>query len=180
LGVRTVAIDSDFRYPLSILAAIFGGGMSSRLFHEVREKRGLAYYVRTHSDYYQDCGTLVTMAGVDPKKATEAVSVIIDEYQKITKASNVSKEELTKAKEFLKGHLVLELEDSRSVAGFYAEQELLEKSLDNPDTVLAKIEKVTAEDIEEAAKKFLVKSTLNLAAIGNFEDGKELESLLKK
>ena len=170
IGVRTVPHGHKDRYPLSLLAAILGGGMSSRLFHEVREKRGLAYYVRSSSDHYQDCGSLVSMSGVDPKRVDEAIKVILGEYGKIRNSkSEIRNDELKKAKEFLKGHLVLELEDSRCVAGFYASQELLEDKVDNPEEVLAKIDRVTMDDVSRAAKKYLVEKTLNLAIIGDFD-----------
>lgn len=180
LGVRTVPISSPKRYPLSVLSAILGGGMSSRLFHEVREKRGLAYYVRSSSDEYHDVGTLVSTAGIDPKRVLEAVEVMVAEYSKVAQgAMNLTDEELKKAKEFLKGHLVLDLEDSRSVAGFYAHQELLEDKIENPDDVVAEIEKITKDDVEAVGKEFFKEETLNLALIGNFADGQKLESLLK-
>ena len=180
LGVRTVSINSPKRYPLSVLSAILGGGMSSRLFHEVREKRGLAYYVRSSSDEYADVGTLVSTAGIDPKRVLEAVEVMVGEYSKVSRGDMVlTDEELTKAKEFLKGHLVLDLEDSRSVSGFYAHQELLEEKIENPNDVLVQIDKVTKEDVEAVGKEFFKEETLNLALIGNFADGQKLESLLK-
>jgi len=170
IGVRTVSQSHKDRYPLSLLAAILGGGMSSRLFHEVREKRGLAYYVRSSSDHYQDCGNLVTTSGVDPKRVDEAITVILEEYNKVSSIKyEVSSKELNKAKEFLKGHLVLELEDSRSVAGFYGSQELLEDKVDNPEEVLAKIDRVSLEDVARVAKKYLINETLNLAIIGDFD-----------
>ncbi|MGI8419330.1 MAG: M16 family metallopeptidase [Candidatus Levyibacteriota bacterium] len=180
LGVRTVSISSEKRYPLSMLSAILGGGMSSRLFHEVREKRGLAYYVRSSSDEYDDVGSLVSTAGIDPKRVLEAVEVMVAEYSKVAHGQMaLTDEELTKAKEFLKGHLVLDLEDSRSVAGFYAHQELLEDKIENPADVIAQIEKITKEDVEAVGKEFFKEQTLNLALIGNFTDGQKLESLLK-
>jgi len=180
LGVRTVPVTSDKRYPLSVLSAILGGGMSSRLFHEVREKRGLAYYVRTSSDEYADVGTVVSTAGIDPKRVQEAVEVMVAEYSKVsTGKMDLRDAELTKAKEFLKGHFVLDLEDSRSVASFYAHQELLEPKVENPDEVLAAIDAVTKEQVEAVGREFFVEDTLNLALIGNFEDGQKLESLLK-
>ncbi len=178
LGVRTVSLSDPKRYPLSILSAILGGGMSSRLFHEVRERRGLAYYVRSHSDQYQDVGTLVTTAGVDSKRVEDAISVIRDEFIKITGSFVPTDAEITKAKEFLKGHMVLELEDSRSVAGFYAHQELLEPEVENPDRILAEIDEVSKEQVEQVAKEFLLKP-LNLAIIGNFEDKAKFEKLLQ-
>ncbi len=168
LGVRTVHQNHPHRYPLAILSAILGGGMSSRLFHEVREKRGLAYYVRTASDHYQDCGSLVSTAGVDAKRVEEAIKVIVDEYRQIAgSAEKISPEELKKAKEFTKGHFVLELEDSRSVAGYYAAQELLEKQIDNPEENLAKIDAITKKDVDEVAGIYL-KQPINLAVIGKF------------
>jgi len=179
IGFRTVPTDHPDRYPLSILSAILGGGMSSRLFHEVREKRGLAYYVRSSSEHYQDCGSLVSVAGVDPKRTEEAIKVMVGEYRKVSKVSEVSKGELTKAKEFLKGHMVLELEDSRAVAGFFATQELLEKEIDTPEEVVAKINKVTAGEVNDVAKRYFVNSRLNLAAIGNFPNGQKFEKLLR-
>ena len=154
--------------------------MSSRLFHEVREKRGLAYYVRTSADEYADVGTLVSTAGIDPKRVVEAVEVMVAEYAKVSRGEmHLTDEELNKAKEYLKGHLVLDLEDSRSVASFYAHQELLEKKMDNPDEIIAELDKVTKEDVEAVGKEFFVQKNLNLALIGNFDNRQKLEELLK-
>ncbi len=179
IGVRTIPLEHEDRYPLDVLATILGGGMSSRLFHEVREKRGLAYYVRTSSDNYTDCGTLVSSAGVDPNRIEDAIKVIIEQYSKIKKTDNIKTEELKKAKEFLKGHFVLELEDSRSVASYYAHQELLEHEILNPDEVNRRIDKVSIGDIERVAQKYLNQKTLNLAIIGNVSSGHKFENLLK-
>ncbi|OGH51233.1 MAG: hypothetical protein A3G13_00660 [Candidatus Levybacteria bacterium RIFCSPLOWO2_12_FULL_37_7] len=186
LGVRTVSINHHHKYPLLVLSAILGGGMSSRLFCEVREKRGLAYYVRSSSDHYQDCGSLVTTAGVDAKRVEQAIEVVVQEYNKISnqqinKSTNqqISKEELKKAKEYLKGHMVLELEDSRSVAGFFASQELLEEGIKAPEDILHAIDRITLEDIKLVAKTYLVAEKLNLAVIGDFEDKDRFESLLQ-
>lgn len=180
LGVRTVPIHSEKRYPLSVLSAILGGGMSSRLFHEVREKRGLAYYVRSSSEEYDDAGTLVSAAGIDPKRVVEAIEVMVAEYAKVAQGKmELTDAELNKAKEFLKGHLVLDLEDSKSVAVYYAVQETLEDKIENPDEVIKKIDAVTADEIDEAGKEFFKNEGLNLALIGKFEDRQKLESLLK-
>lgn len=177
LGVRTVPLDSKDRYPLSVLASILGGGMSSRLFSEVREKRGLAYYVRASSDHYTDAGSLVVTAGVDPTRIFEAVEVIISELADLRDGKKpISKEELQKAKEYLKGHLVLELEDSRSVSIYYVTQQILEKEIDNPDDVLRKIDEVTEKDIMRVARKYLTGKTLNFAVIGNFAENKKAEN----
>jgi len=180
LGVRTIALNDPKRYELSILSAILGGGMSSRLFHEVREKRGLAYYVRSSADEYSDAGTLVSTAGVDPKRVIEAIEVMVAEYQKLASGKmDLSDKELKKAKEFIKGHFVLDLEDSRSVASIYAHEELLQDKVENPDEFLEKIESVTKEEVENAGKQFFVEKGLNLALIGNYEDKERLEKILK-
>lgn len=180
VGFRTVPLTSQKKYPLSVLAAILGGGMSSRLFHEVREKRGLAYYIRTNSEEYTDAGSIVSNAGIDPKRVVEAIEVIVSEYQKVSSGGmSLSDEELKKAKEFLKGHLVLGLEDSNSVAGFYGHQELLEEKIENPNEIIAHLDSVTREEVEAAGAEFFSEKGLNLALIGNFEDRGKLESLLK-
>ncbi len=180
LGVRTVDLNHPDKYPLSVLASIMGGGMSSRLFNEVREKRGLAYYVRSSSDEYIDCGTLVSTAGIDPKRVTDAIKVMIEQYQLISGGKlAITQEELKKAKEYMKGHLVLELEDSRSVSTFYAHQELDEEEVLNPDEVLKKIDAVTIDQIDEVGKKYFVNGGLNLALIGNYEHKDQLEEIVK-
>lgn len=179
IGFRTVSIDSPERFALSVLSSILGGGMSSRLFHEVREKRGLAYYVRTSSDHFVDAGSIVTTSGLDPKRAEEGVKVIIEEYSKFAQGkAGITPSEFKKAKEYLKGHFVLDLEDSRAVAGFYSSQELLEKEVLNPDQLLSKIDEVTVEEVEEVAKKYFKNNGLNMAGIGNFTSGQNFKELV--
>jgi predicted Zn-dependent peptidase len=179
IGFKTAGSSTPDRYPLAVLSAILGGGASSRLFHEVREKRGLAYFVRTNSEHYKDNGTLSTFAGLDPQKIEEAIKVIMEEYKKATEGKFGGESELRKAKEFLKGHLVLELEDSRSVAGFYGQQELLEDEIENIDEVIAKIEAVTKDELQAVAKKYFLENNLNLAIIGDFKDANRFEGLLR-
>lgn len=188
IGFKTVENEHPDKYPLEVLAAILGGGMSSRLFHEVREKRGLGYYVGTSADTYHDAGSIVTTAGVDPKKIKEAIKIILEEHKKVSSEKlAVSSHELDKAKEYMKGHMVLGLENSKSVAYYYACQELLEKKIDNPSEIMKKIDAVTIEQIENVAKKYFVEGGLNVAIIGNYPStssghaasGQEFESLLK-
>jgi len=180
IGFRTIKNDHPDKYPLEVLAAILGGGMSSRLFHEVREKRGLGYYVSTGLDSYRDAGSMVSMAGVDSARIEEAISVILKEHKKICEPKfEIKISELKKAKEYLKGHMVLALENSRSVAYYYASQELLEKEIDNPDQIMKKIDAVTVEQIKNVAKKYFVEKNLNVAIIGNFTSRQQFEKLLK-
>ena len=180
IGFRTVPVNSKEKDALSVLSAILGGGMSSRLFSEVREKRGLAYYVRTNSEHYQDSGNIVSTAGLDPKRIEEGIQVIVSEYSKFSKGkAKVTKEELSKAKEYLKGHFVLELEDSRSVAALHAQAELLEKKVETPEEAMKKIDAVTLAQVSAVARKYFVQKHLNLAIIGNFSDRQKFEKLLK-
>ena len=179
LGFRTVPLSHPDHYSLAVLASILGGGMSSRLFHEVREKRGLAYYVRASSEHYQDVGNLVSVAGLDPKRVEEGIAVVVEEFSKIKTSKKPTEKELKKAKEYLKGHLVLELEDSRAVSGFYAQQEILERKIETPEEIIEKTDKVSLSDLERVANKYILNSSLNLAVIGNFNDGQRFEKLLR-
>lgn len=177
LGFRTVPLDSPERHALSLLASVLGGGMSSRLFSEVREKRGLAYYTRASSEQYVDAGYLAINAGVDPKRINEAISVIVSEIKDLRDGLKpIGKEEFTKAKEYLKGHLVLELEDSRSVSIFYSTQSILEKKIYEPAELIKKLDQVKIEDVMKVAKKYLNMKGMNLAVIGNFAEDKKTET----
>ncbi len=179
LGVRTFGLENEKdRQPMDVLSSILGGGMSSRLFHEVREKRGLAYYVRAYSESYADVGYMATFAGVDPKRIDDAIKVVADEYRKILIRGEISEKELSKAKEYVKGHFVLDLEDTRSVAGFYASQELLEPKIDNPEEVIEQTDKVRIDDLMRVAEKYIKDAPLSLALIGDFEDKERFSKLL--
>ncbi|EKD64929.1 MAG: peptidase M16 protein [uncultured bacterium] len=183
VGFRTVPVNHDDRYALEILASVLGGGMSSRLFSEIRERRGLAYSVYTSSEHYQDAGTLYTVAGLDKNKVDDGIAVILEEYAKFAKGkSNLTQKELNRAREFLKGHLILRLEDSRTVAWYYGLVETLEDKIETPQELIAKIDKLTVSDIENVAKKYFKKGTLNLAIIGDFNPSTSsgrFEKLLK-
>lgn len=191
LGVRTIGLVDNSkskktraelkneRYALEVLASILGGGMSSRLFYEVRERRGLSYYVRTTSEHYHDAGYLATWVGADPKRIDEAIKVVVEEYLKVSQKGEITEDELKKAKEYAKGHFVLELEDTRSAAIMYASQEILQKELTNPHKIIERIDAVTLDDVVKVAKEYLDTKLLNLAVIGNFEDTQHFERLLK-
>ncbi len=179
-GVRTVGLlNEEDRYPISILASILGGGMSSRLFSEVREKRGLAYYVRAYADRYIDSGYLAAFAGVDKTRIDEAIKVVHDEFAKVATGNEITEQEVKKAKEYNKGHFVLGLEDTQSVAVFFGMNQVLEKETKTPDDVLAKIEAVTIEDVQRVAKKYLDTKALNLAVIGDFKEEERFAKLIK-
>jgi len=178
LGVRGYFYSHPDRYVLAVLVALLGGCASSRMFTEVRERRGLAYYVTTASILYRDNGNLVTQAGVDVKKIDEAIKVILNEYWKVCR-EKVTPEELKKIKELLKGRLILSLEHSDSVARRYALPTILEGKILDPQEIIEKIEKVTADDIQRIAKDILAPENLNLAIIGPYNDEERFLRLLK-
>jgi len=178
LGFRTFSFSDRRKYILNILSAILGGGMSSRLFIQVRERRGLCYYISTGVESYSDCGNIVTQAGVtkDIGKVKEAISAILNEHKKITQG-DISKDELTRAKELMKGRLLLSLEDTANVANFFGNRLLLQGKTLTPGEIIKEIEKVTIKDIVDLSKEIFVKKHLNLAVIGPFkkEDFEELD-----
>ncbi len=179
LGFRGNELGHPERYAESILSVILGGGMSSRLFTEVRERRGLAYSVRTDVDHYTDCGYMGTYAGVDPKKAEEAVKVILEEHYKIAnKETEITKEELKKSKEYIKGHIALSLENSSAVTRFFGEQELLRGKIETPEEVFKKLDKVTINEIYAVAKKFFKPNNLNLSLIGPYTNADIFKKLV--
>lgn len=178
LGVRSFALGNPDRYSLAVLNTILGSSMSSRLFIQLRERRGLAYYVRSGNEEYHDTGSFAAQAGVEPKNIDEAIKVVLAEFGKIASEEPVA-EELNKAKESLKGRLILELEDSREVSTMLGLQELLEEKIRTPEEIIANIDKVTAEDLVGVAKKIFVNKGLNLAIIGPFKDESKFISNLK-
>lgn len=168
------------RYAQGLLAAILGGGMSSRLWIEVRERRGLAYAVKTSIDRYLDTGYLGTYAGVDPKKVDEAISVILDQTYGITSGKYpITKKELKDFKEFLKGHLALALEETKDVSSFFADQVLFMDEILTPEEIFKKVDDVTLYEVNYEAKRLFIPARLNLAVIGNYNNKGKFEKLLE-
>jgi len=178
LGARGFDLLSPQRYIQMVLAVILGGNASSRLFISIRQKAGLAYYIHTSSGTYTDTGYLVTQAGVAHKNVKKAVGLILKEYRTM-KEKRVTKEELQKAKDYLKGTMSLNLETSDAQASFYATQELLRREIITPHQLFEKIDKVTLNDIQEIAKAIFQPQKLNLALIGPFKEKKDFRKLLK-
>lgn len=164
-------------YVEKILSIILGGNMSSRMFLAVREAKGLAYYIHTTTDDYIDTGVISTRAGVDVKRVKSAVEAIVAEYKKI-KGEAVPKKELDKAKEFLKGKLVLRLEDSEEYAHLIGKYELLHGRAKSPEEIIKAIDKVSAEDVARVSEDLFCEKRLRLAVIGPYEDNKEFEEAL--
>jgi predicted Zn-dependent peptidase len=177
LGVHSYPLEHPDRYVLQVLATILGGGMSSRLFTEVRERRGLAYYVYGLNHSYTDAGSLYAQAGVDIQRIDDAVSTIAQELRKIADEA-VPADELDKAKSFAKGRFVLQLETSQGLIMFGLRREVLESKTPDPEEILAELDKVTAEDVQRVAHDVIAQSGLNLAVIGPFDDASRFEQLL--
>jgi predicted Zn-dependent peptidase len=177
LGVHSYPLEHPDRYVLQVLSTVLGGGMSSRLFTEVRERRGLAYYVYGLNHSYTDTGTLYAQAGVDINRIDDAVSTIASELHKIADES-VPPDELDKSKSFVKGRFVLQLESPQGLIMFGLRREVLESKTQDPEEILAEIDKVTAEDIQRVARDVIEQQGLNLAVIGPFDDAERFEKLL--
>jgi len=178
LGVPGVALSHSARFTVGVLASILGGGMSSRLWHQIRGKRGLAYYVLTMPEFYTDSGFLMTQSGVRLKQIEEAIKVVLAEFQDLAK-KKVTAKELNKAKEYLKGGMILTLEDSMQVATRYAFQALLEKKMRTPQEAIKLIDKVTAEDVRQTCQELFQKKNFNLAIIGPYKEEERFKKLLE-
>lgn len=172
LGFRSHGFFHPSKYASSVLATILGGGMSSRLFSEVREKRGLCYYISTGRTSYADVGSFVTSAGVtnDIEKAKQAIKLILTEHKKVMHGEFTA-EELTKAKALIKGRTLLSMEDSQNVASFFGNELLLQKETKTPEELIEKIEAVTAADVKKAAEFIFKQNNLNLSIIGPYKEG---------
>ena len=178
LGVPSLPVAHPDRYALQLLYTVLGAGMSSRLFTEVRERRGLAYYVYASNSGYTDAGSLYSQAGVDIKRIDEAIEVIVDELRRIVDEP-VEPDELEKARNLSKGRFVLQTEASQGAILFALRREVLEGNASDTDEVLAGLDAVTAEDVQRVAKSTLGASGLNLALIGPFEDRDHFEQLVR-
>ena len=177
IGGDGLPIGHPDRYIVQLATTVLGGGMSSRLFSEVRERRGLAYYVFAQHGQYLDAGSLFTQAGVDLARADEAVRTILGELRKL-RDEPVPADELAKAHSYVRGKLVLGLEDPRSIVSFGLRGLVLEGKARELTEVLEGFASVTAEDIQRVAAELLRPEALRLAAIGPVDDAARFEALL--
>jgi len=178
LGFRSCNMYDKRKYALGVLGTVLGGGMSSRLFEEVRDKRGLAYYIGADNDTATDTGYFIVKAGVNNEKVYEAIKVVLDEIRKI-KDGGITAEELQRAKDNISGSMALGLEHSDAVANAYAGPVLFENKVLTPEEELGKIKKVTLEEVHQVAKDIFDDNKLNLAVIGPFEDEEPFKQILR-
>jgi len=178
LALPGISLFNPQRYSLGLLNVVLGAGMSSRLFLEVRDKLGLAYAIHSYVDHYLDSGSIIVYAGVDPGKVTTAVTAILEQLVRL-KNEPVPEAELTKAKELSKGRLCLRMEDSYAVSGWFGGQEILTRKILTDDEVIAKIDAVTARQIQDVARQLLVGDKLRLAVVGQVNKDENLDRLLR-
>lgn len=177
VGFPALPEEHEDHYVEKVLAVILGGNMSSRMFLSVREAKGLAYYISTATDDYSDCGVVSTRAGVDVKRVKQAISAIVEEYKKI-RGEKISQQELTKAKDFLKGKLALRLEDSEEYAHLIGKHELLHNKIKTPEEIEEAVDKVEAEDVKRLTSELFDPKKLYCAIIGPYSDKEEFEAYL--
>lgn len=177
ISLRTFSI-FDKRIPtMRLLSTILGGGMSSRLFSKMRDELGICYYIHSSHSPFTDHGDLAVSAGVDNKRVDEALKHIMIELKRL-RDEPISSEELQKAKDYIAGSSMLDLETSDELADFAGFQEIIKKKIEEPEALIEKTNRVTAEEIQKLAEEIFVDEKLNLAIIGPYKDEERFLKLL--
>jgi predicted Zn-dependent peptidase len=177
LGVHGFSRFHPRRFALDLLNTAFGVGMSSRLFTEIRENKGLAYDIHSYVEHFLNSGSFAIYAGVDTNKAETAIASIVEEMAKLRQG--IAADELRRAKELSKGRLQLRLEDSQNVALWLGGQESLRREILDIDQVISIIEAITGDELKQVAHEILVDNGLNLAVVGPVKKEEPLLNLLK-
>jgi len=167
LAVHGVSRCDRRRYAVDALGVILGGGMSSRLFTEIREKRGLAYDIHCFGEHFVSSGSLVVYAGVDPSRLDECLEALLKELSQVR--TGVTEEELRRSKELVKGRLELRLEDTQNAALWYGAQQLLNGEILTVEEVCQRIDSVTLNDVSAVANELLQTEGLSMAVVGPVE-----------
>jgi len=176
-GLRTIPLKHPDVYKLKIIDTLLGKGMSSRLFQELRDKKGLAYNVSSHPALFRDTGAFIIYAGVTLSKVLEAIEITLNEIKNIKKGK-LTQEELTNAKEFYKGHLSLELEDTLNMTEWLGKSLILEDECPSPDELFERIDKVDIDDIVRFSEEHFINRNLNLVVIGPYENESDFNRVL--
>ncbi len=177
VGVPGVGSQDPDHFAHKLLAVILGGNMSSRMFLNIREAKGICYYISTDTDSYMDSGGLSTRAGVDQSRLHEAIKLIVHEYEEC-REHGVTEDELARAKEYLKGRITLSLEDTEERAHYYGKQQLLYPEIRDIPAYFAEIDRVTKEQVDRLAARLLTSDALRLVVIGKEESHEKLLTLL--
>lgn len=177
LAMPALPYSTERRYVQSTIEAILSSGMSSRLFQEIREKRGLVYSVYGYFRPYADVGQGVVYAGTDLERVEETVGAVVEELRKLRDVP-VPEDEFQRTKELRKGRLLMGFEDSRSIAGWIGSQEETYGEIRTPEEVMERIDAVTREEVQELAAELFRDDRLSLAVIGPYDEAKTFEDLL--
>ena len=177
IALPGLALDDPDIYALDLLSVILGEGMSSRLFIELRENRGLAYDVHSGVSHFRDTGAFIITAGVDPSSAYEAVPAILEQVALVRDA--IDEREVERAKQLVAGRLMLRMEDTRAVSAWMGSQEIVRGEILDVDHVVERVNAVTTEDLCRVASQNLIDDRLNLAVVGPCRGHKRLSRLLK-
>ena len=175
LGTIAPSIASDERYCAHLLCNILGGGMSSRLFQNIREKRGLVYSIYSMLNQYRDAGTLVVYAGTAPDKASEVAELTLKEFSRLRNRL-VTSRELSRAKENIKGSIMLSLESSSSRMSNLAQHMIYHDRFQTPEEILEAVDRVKGRDIRDMANRIFDASCLTLTALSS-RNGRDLKSV---
>jgi predicted Zn-dependent peptidase len=178
LAMPALSYSTERRYVQGTIEAVLSSGMSSRLFQEIREKRGLVYSVYGYFRPYAEIGQGVVYAGTDLERVEETVGAIVEELRKL-RDDGVPADELQRTKDLRKGRLLMGLEDSRSVASWVGSQELTYGEIKTPEEVMVKIEEVTAAQVKELADELFQGDKLSLALIGPYDDPAPFAELMR-
>ncbi|OGG86796.1 hypothetical protein A2V95_01475 [Candidatus Kuenenbacteria bacterium RBG_16_41_7] len=176
LAVPALPRGHQLENPLALLETILGGGMSSRLFLNIREKRGLCYYINSFSEKFADTGIFGISAGLNTGKIQEAIKAILAELDLISRVK-VSQAELNKAKEYLSGNIRLQLDSTENMAIYYGSQALFYQRIKTPEQRIKELLQVKENDIMALARKLFQKNRFNLAVIGPFKQSADKKFL---
>jgi predicted Zn-dependent peptidase len=177
-GMEGVARNDDRRFTMGVLSSALGGGMSSRLFQEIREKRGLAYSVYSYAQQFAGSGQIGFYAGCNPSKATEVINIIQEVIADVA-CNGMSHEEIERAKGAVRGSLVLSQEDSASRMSRIGKSEIVYGDIMGFDEILKAVARVTPEDVRVIASKYLTK-TPTLGVVGPYKSESLFEKVLAK
>lgn len=178
LGIRTIPRNNNDRFAWNVFNLLFGVSFTSRLFKEIREKKGLCYTIRSSSDQYEDVGNWSIYAGVATEKVSEAVQGIMKELTKVVE-KGVTEEEVAIAIKRLKTMIAFRSEDPEFANEWYGRQEVYHQPIMTLADYVKRIESVTKQEIDDMVKKYIVPTTLNLAVVWNRPENKTLVELLK-
>ncbi len=166
LGVAAPPVNDEQRYTASLLNAILGGGMSSRLFQNIREDRGLAYSIFSELSSFRDTGSLCVYAGSSAQNAEQVIRLTVEEFRRL-KEEAVPEEELQRTKDQLKGNILLSLESSGALMSNLARQEMYFQRFDAVPEILDQIGQVTSADLMQMARQLFVPGSVAVAMLGN-------------